>query len=656
MERGAIKCYWLVLLLLIVPFLFIFQGLDFTDMGYFLVSSRDMLNDPGNVHSHMSIFSALLNGVWLKLSESWGIVGAKFGLVLILWGIFAASYSFLKDFMSPTQIFGSLSITFLFTPKLSSWISYNDVTSFLACLSLALLYFGVKSKKGRFFLLAGIFCALNAFARFPNILMVGFGLLPLIAQCLFHANISDRAMWKNAGIFYIGYAGMLCSFIIFMMVCGYWEHYLNSIVELFVSNTKNTIYSTESLFRGFVEDHKRILSLGVLFTISGTGFALFLERWKCSIYFLFPLLLFLFFYMGWKYYGGKFQLHPFFFWIAFFCFLYQIWFVLKKRHAATNFPLDSVKTILVMLTGLLVLFVASINYLYVESITLYDSLFGVIYIALMISMLRAWNARIFNLFFALFAAFAMLITVPLGSGNGIFNAIYGLWFSLPLTLKMIGENFSKEKSFSARVSSQRFDAFRLLKWITLVALLTTGSAIAFRYTYRDTANRWEMHFAIDHPKLYGVRTTRDRARVVQEVLEALRIFVVPGDFLLGYHTVSTLYFLTETHPYLYSAWPFLRQPALFRYYLEKAERERPAQPVVVRSKYSLQSFEWPRVKFRNPSTHYVENWKTMEDFLQKNSYIKVWENEIFEIFKKAMDIPLPENSYSDHDSVTLPTH
>jgi hypothetical protein len=165
-----------------------------------------------------------------------------------------------------------------------------------------------------------------------------------------------------------------------------------------------------------------------------------------------------------------------------------------------------------------------------------------------------------------------------------------------------------------------------------------------------------MHFAIDHPKLYGVRTTRDRARVVQEVLEALRIFVVPGDFLLGYHTVSTLYFLTETHPYLYSAWPFLRQPALFRYYLEKAERERPAQPVVVRSKYSLQSFEWPRVKFRNPSTHYVENWKTMEDFLQKNSYIKVWENEIFEIFKKAMDIPLPENSYSDHDSVTLPTH
>jgi len=100
---------------------------------------------------------------------------------------------------------------------------------------------------------------------------------------------------------------------------------------------------------------------------------------------------------------------------------------------------------------------------------------------------------------------------------------------------------------------------------------------------------------------------------------------------LGYHTVSTLYFLTETLPYLYNAWPFLYEPHQLRYYLEKAEKERPANPVVVRSKYSLQNFEWPKSKFINRSTRYTENLKIMADFLQRKKYQIVWENEVFEI-------------------------
>lgn len=140
-----------------------------------------------------------------------------------------------------------------------------------------------------------------------------------------------------------------------------------------------------------------------------------------------------------------------------------------------------------------------------------------------------------------------------------------------------------------------------------------------------------MRFSIDHPQLKGVYTTKERAEVVQGVLDELRNWVRPGDYLLGYHTVSTLYFVTDTRPYLYNSWPFLYEPFQMRYYLERAQAERPNLPVAVRSKFSLQSFEWPTHKYINKSYRYRENWKILEEFLESKKYRLMWENEIFEI-------------------------
>lgn len=271
---------------------------------------------------------------------------------------------------------------------------------------------------------------------------------------------------------------------------------------------------------------------------------------------------------------------------------------------------------------------ASIHYLHSKPrATIFDPVFGLIYIVSVISLINAWYLKDRMLFFALIAGLFMMITVPLGSNNGIWNAVYGIWLSLPLTLSMI-ENLSFKR---LRNPKGYFKITFQLVTLCMILLLSVGASASYRYTYRDSNSRYEMRFTVDHPKLRGILTTKERARVVQEVLDELQKHVKPGDYLLGYHTVSTLYYLTETKPYLYSSWPFLYEPNELLDHLKKAENELSSSPVVVRSKYSLQNFEWPQIKYVNRSRQYIENLAMMESYISNKGYHLEWSNEYFEI-------------------------
>jgi len=159
----------------------------------------------------------------------------------------------------------------------------------------------------------------------------------------------------------------------------------------------------------------------------------------------------------------------------------------------------------------------SADYLHGRIANLYDPVFGVVLILLLISLFKTWRMKGKNGILAHLAALAMFLTVPLGSNNGIRNAVFGLWLSVPIALQFLGDDKKKGVSYSF-FSFQSLNRSSLLKAFAVVLLLSAGSAIAFRYTYRDSANRWEMRFSIDHPKLKGVLTTRERAFVVQGVL------------------------------------------------------------------------------------------------------------------------------------------
>ncbi len=623
---------WLSLGLAIAPVLFIWQGLDFTDMGFNLVSARDMILDPGNGAGYEAFLSMFLGGLWVKVSSSWGLLGARFGVVLVYWAIFAASYVVLKDFLSPSRTVIALFATFLFTQR-TFWISYNNITSLFACLALVALYLGHKSQIGRLYVLSGALCSLAFFARVPNILMAGFGFLPLIVHVLFDHNLKDRMIWKRTGLFFLGYLGMFLSVCAFLIWGGYWEAYYDALARLVgMSSSDHRLFSSGALIDRFIKDHNRVLSLGVVLFFSGTGISCFLRIRRVSTYFAIASLTLFSFYIGWNYYRSPYLISPVLFWLALAGVIWIAWMLLKNGHPESTLAgckYQKIVRVSCLLISLAVLLV-SISYLYHNPrSSVYDPVFGLVYIVSAIALVRAWRQDDRTQFFALLAGISMMLTVPLGSSNGIRNALHGLWFALPLTLNVI-----QEIQLKCLGSSKPYTkSVALFANLGVILLLAMSVAISYRYTYRDSNDRFEMRFTVDHPKLRGIFTTKERAEVVQEVLDELGKYVKPGDYLLGYHTVSTLYFLTETRPYLYNSWPFLYEPDLLRHYLEKAQKERPEDPVVVRSKYSLQNFEWPKRNFMNKTTQYKENIKTMEEFLERKGYQKVWENGLFEIFK-----------------------
>ena len=148
-----------------------------------------------------------------------------------------------------------------------------------------------------------------------------------------------------------------------------------------------------------------------------------------------------------------------------------------------------------------------------------------------------------------------------------------------------------------------------------------------------------MTATVEHPLLTGVLTTNERAKVMQELLDELRKYVKPGDFIFAYEEISLIYFLTQTRTYLYHTWPMLEQPANFKKLIEKAEIERPLLPVVVRAKASTSARHWPNNldEGLEPYERETSNRQLAEVFLKRHQYVKIWENLFFEILQSRKD-------------------
>jgi len=573
--------YFLGGLLFLTPLLFIFQGLDFTDMGYMLVSSRDVVDNPDMVFSVTSstFLSMFLNGLWMKLSASWGLLGARFGAVLLYWCIFIVLIKTLSPYMPLQRIFVWLLLLFLLTQR-GLWISYNTVTALLAVLSLCALQKGYVANKKWLFLLSGAFCACAFFARLPNILMIAFGFLPMLPSFVDVSKNPWRQSFRNSGFFFLGYFSAFGCALFAMWSSGYLNSFLQGVMGIkSMATNSSSHHSIKSLIGLFVRNHILVFGLATPLLIVGLGSAFAMGRMTKWVRIAsFVLFMACSFFLGWKFYRN--------------------WTVL-----------------------------------------LY-SLIGVVYLFLLMKMWMSWYRKDTEELLLHATAFLMLVTVPLGSNNGVTNARHGLWLAFPLllesvaNLKNLGFAFGWQGLFQGRESRSAF----WFKRLVIVGILMLALASRYRYTYRDTSDRLAMRYSVDHPMLRGIYTTKERAQVVQELLSELEKYVAPGDVLLGYHTVTTLYYLTGTIPYLYNPWPFLYEPEEMKYYLQKAEMEYTSFPVVVRSKYSLQNFEWPMELTLNRSKRYYENWMLLEKFLNHHSYVRTWGNSVFEIWLPSLQV------------------
>lgn len=576
---SLLKC-----VLYFLPLLFIWQGLDFTDMGYSL-SNALFFDQPGVILGQpMAYFlTNFIGWIWLKISEPFGLVGARFGWCVIMWGIFYLSNKILSQIMPERRSIVFIALTFLFV-RSGAWINYNQVSALCALASLLLI---IKSESHEnplrlgYALVAGFIIGLNVFVRIPNILMLSFAFMPVVADVVCYKSLPKKASWIYSVIFICGMIAASAIVLALMSVFGYIDYYLDSIAYIKdLASDPNSHHGGSKLINLFINNHIHVfraaLILGI--KIACAAFIVVLLPWKlvsCAC----VVLAAGYFYKRYNYY----------------------------------------------------------SYIYV--------LAGISYIAMFIKLVSEAGKCNRKVVLTYLSALGLFMCLPLGSNNGIINIVCSSWMMMPFTLNFIYmlclsnvlEYTKKYLPQSINRILQRFDyaAFAAhVRNIFLALFIAISVSHAWTYTYRDSAERLSMRYSVNYDKLRFTYTTSERAKIVQELLEALKRLTSQYEYMLVYDIGCTLHYLLEIKPYMFETWEFLYEPYNFKKYLAKAEYEH-SLPLIVRTKETFQSRDWPRKtnRYWNNSESYKQNRAIADNFRDRYSYVKTWENDTFEIWQ-----------------------
>jgi hypothetical protein len=206
--------------------------------------------------------------------------------------------------------------------------------------------------------------------------------------------------------------------------------------------------------------------------------------------------------------------------------------------------------------------------------------------------------------------------------------VFGIWLALPFALIWLWQ--------SPRVTFGKCfiepEAFRCFALMLGLGVLFLSLASAWHYTYLDSNNRLAMRYSLGHPLLAGTHTTAERARVVQELLDATPRFIRSGDEVLAYNAVPLVHFLTKTHPWLGCPWPDFVSPRTIAAQLREKERAGAELPCIVRAIQSTYTTTWPT------TPQPLSTWEGQDkvrrlfaEFEQRHGYVVAWSNDFFEI-------------------------
>lgn len=477
-----------------------------------------------------------------------------------------------------------LALTFLFVMCVT-WIGYNDVSALCALASLLLIIKGESQKtlsRLGCALAAGFIIGLNIFVRMPNILMLSFAFIPVVADVICYKSLPRKTSWGYSVIFICGMIAASAIVLALMSVFGYLDYYLGSIAYIKeLASDPNSHHGGSQLITVFINHHigvfKAALILGV--KIACASFMVVLLPWKLV------------------------------------------------RYACV-----------VLVAG----------YFYSKYNNYYTHIFvlaGISYMATFIKLASEAGKSNRKVVLTYLSALGLFMCLPLGSNNGIVNIICSSWLMMPITLNFIymlclpniHEYIKKYLPQNINRILRRFDyaAFAAhTRNIFLAFFIAVSMSHAWTYTYRDSAERLTMKHPVNHEKLRFIYTTSERAKTVQELLDAMKPVTNQYEYMLVYDVGCTLHYLLNIKPYMYETWEFLYEPDNFKKYLAKAEHEH-SLPLIVKTKETLLSSDWPRKMnyYWNDSERDEQNRAIADNFRDRYSYVKTWENDTFEVWQ-----------------------
>jgi hypothetical protein len=153
----------------------------------------------------------------------------------------------------------------------------------------------------------------------------------------------------------------------------------------------------------------------------------------------------------------------------------------------------------------------------------------------------------------------------LGSNNGIYSAIEGLWILMPAALLVI-PRLARPVSSEAQLQGPDSACGRQIPVLYAGLALTVavlagagaaGASIRYSNPYRDLPSRAALNTPTATPLLRRVYTSAARAESIGGLFEELARQTRPGDVVLAWDSVPMVHFVTRTIPALGTPWPDL---------------------------------------------------------------------------------------------------
>jgi hypothetical protein len=259
---------YLVLLWIIIflyPILFIWQGLDFTDTGFFLYSYKEFFHYGDNplMVSWLTGFIGHLNYL---IFGKWGIIGFRIGFISILWLSILLIFIFFRKLFPDAKPYIILLLIFI-TYNLNGWnagiFTYTNLTAFFLLLSIFFLIKGLFESNLLYIFFSGFFNGCNIFIRIPNIINL---ILFIIIIIYYRKNLKSNFI--NLFLFFIGIFISVSLILFFIYRTGQIDIYYNNIRNLLIeSKYQDSIHSFKFLLFKYIRDYLMSLIFGIIFIL-----------------------------------------------------------------------------------------------------------------------------------------------------------------------------------------------------------------------------------------------------------------------------------------------------------------------------------------------------------------------------------------------------
>lgn len=266
---GAALCW---------PWLFIWQGLDFTDQGYLLTGYRCFFKYPQATEDSASTWlTTLVGAIWDALFGKWGVVSVRALWALCMSLGLLLAFRLVRSATSERAAAVSvLAASIFLSDRRETWFSYNTSSSLLFVAAAVSLTLGLVSRRRGPLLTAGVVIGALPFARLPNVLAAGL----VIAPCLAALVEKERraGLLRELGLLLAGIGAGFLGTLGLVYALGHGPMLVNGIRGLFAPSASQSGYGMDSLLANFIKDELTALAWGLGVCLAGAAVAQVFRR------------------------------------------------------------------------------------------------------------------------------------------------------------------------------------------------------------------------------------------------------------------------------------------------------------------------------------------------------------------------------------------